>query len=799
VQFWVERRGGASHGDRNMQVSNAWLRLRASLVLMLTAVIAVVFLFSVASARADGPNAVEGLPGCMANSLAANDDGSTNDVPLGFSLNFGNTDYSTVFVNNNGNVTFDGALSDYTPFDFTTAGNVIIAPFLADVDTRDPNPGGDTPPNTVTYGTGTEADGTNYFCVDWINVGYYAEHDDLTNSFQLLLTQSPAQAAAGNSFSITFNYDRIDWETGDASGGSNGLGGTSAAAGYASGDGNQDDVLPGSFTNGALLDSNPTTGLVNGELNSGGQAGRYVFDVPNETTSGGTVDGEVYESDGTSPETQAPVDLCPTGGGACVTRSTNSSGIFRTTGLAAGTYTLTAYPNSGDDEGNGTAGPITVTTGQTTTQNITLSAAPQAPPDGTTFTGYGNNDQGIPVINWEEPGTLSTEACAGAQLNWTMTADGAAIAGGPMTQTGAGDPNTGSATYQAPYPAVSPHHGLAQVTITGTCPQGGDAIDDAFGVYIDPSGTIVNTAGDPIPNATVTLLRSDSPSGPFVQIPDDSAEMSPANRSNPSITGTDGSFGWDVVSGYYEIQATADGCFSNQDHTNPVATSAVLQVPPPATGLKVTMWCGEATPPPVTTTTAPPTTTPTTATPTTATPTTATPTTATPTTTAPATPGSHTVSAATVSATAASALTSQFQSLLGQLKKGLGKPGVKAFSISQTFPEPGALVLTVSATASSKPATQHQAHARNGKAKTVKVATARATVTAPGSVPAKIRLTTVGRRLLAQTAKQHGKLKLAVSESFAPTYDGQALSPITPAGSFSIAPAKAKASHTKKK
>ncbi|PNK17921.1 hypothetical protein CEP07_09590 [Cylindrospermopsis raciborskii S01] len=55
----------------------------------------------------------------------------------------------------------------------------------------------------------------------------------MLNAFQLSLTQ------VGNSgdFDITFRYEAVNWTTGDASGGQNGLGGTVARAGYTSGNG----------------------------------------------------------------------------------------------------------------------------------------------------------------------------------------------------------------------------------------------------------------------------------------------------------------------------------------------------------------------------------------------------------------------------------------------------------------------------------------------------------------------------------------------------------------------------------
>ena len=71
-------------------------------------------------------------------------------LPLGFTINFFfGQSCSDVWVNNNGNVTFGAALSDYTPSNLTTFGNPILAAFFADVDTRGAGSG------VVDYGDGT--------------------------------------------------------------------------------------------------------------------------------------------------------------------------------------------------------------------------------------------------------------------------------------------------------------------------------------------------------------------------------------------------------------------------------------------------------------------------------------------------------------------------------------------------------------------------------------------------------------------------------------------------------------------
>lgn len=167
---------------------------------------------------------------CSATALPRNDDGSSSEVDLPFPVAFFGEAYDSLWVNNNGNVSFQGPMSMYTPFGLATSSVPIIAPFFADVDT------GGSGSDTVRYGYGqTTFEGRPAFCVNWLDVGYYSNHFDKLNSFQLLLV-SRADKALG-AFDIIFNYDSIEWETGDASGGSEGLGGVSARVGFSAGTG----------------------------------------------------------------------------------------------------------------------------------------------------------------------------------------------------------------------------------------------------------------------------------------------------------------------------------------------------------------------------------------------------------------------------------------------------------------------------------------------------------------------------------------------------------------------------------
>jgi hypothetical protein len=143
-------------------------------------------------------------PGFDTNSLAGNDDGSTGLIDIGFTINFFGNQYSQLYVNNNGNVTFETLMGRYTPFGLTgyIEEGPIIAPFFADVDTR--------VGNLTTYGPNS-VDGRNAFGVTWTNVGYFAQHTDKLNSFQMLIIDRSDRAPGD--FDIEFNYEQIQWET----------------------------------------------------------------------------------------------------------------------------------------------------------------------------------------------------------------------------------------------------------------------------------------------------------------------------------------------------------------------------------------------------------------------------------------------------------------------------------------------------------------------------------------------------------------------------------------------------------
>lgn len=229
-------------------------------------------------------------PGFRTTTFPANDDGATGAISLGFSANYFGTTYTNTYVSNNGYLTFNSPQGTYTPSGLGAGytGQPIIAAFFADVDTRASNSG------LTSYGTGTYA-GHNAFGATWPGVGYYGIHGDKLNTFQIILTDR-SDTGAGN-FDIYLNYNQILWETGDASGGSNGFGGVPAAVGYNAGNGNAAGTyyqFPGSLTSGALIDGGPNALVSN---TNDGVLGQYLFNVRN---------GQVITPPVTPPTTGVP-------------------------------------------------------------------------------------------------------------------------------------------------------------------------------------------------------------------------------------------------------------------------------------------------------------------------------------------------------------------------------------------------------------------------------------------------------------------------------------------------------------
>jgi hypothetical protein len=215
--------------------------------------------------------------GFNTTSRMPNDNGFDGPIEIGFGINFYGHMTRTVFVNNNGNVTLGAGLREYSPEPLDAVVRripqlgAIFAPYWADVDTR--GPGSDV----VRYGPDT-VDGHAAFGFNYINVGYYSAHDNKLNSFQLVLIDRSDDKSPGD-FDFELNFNQVQWETGDASGGFDGLGGDSARIGFSAGDIGSTFQIPGGGIPGSYLDTNPDTGVIYWCNIQGNLFGSYVFQV----------------------------------------------------------------------------------------------------------------------------------------------------------------------------------------------------------------------------------------------------------------------------------------------------------------------------------------------------------------------------------------------------------------------------------------------------------------------------------------------------------------------------------------
>jgi len=237
--------------------------------LVLCAVALLLFLGFAPPAFAEGPNAILTPTGYNVSAIPRGDDNTVQVVDLPFTMNWGGTTYDQIHINQNGIVTYGSSYTAYTP---TTALNRLrrdaMAVFWADVDTR---VGGQS-----TYSDTANpplVDGRPAFFVNWIQTGYYNQHATPYNSFQLVLVDR-SDTGAGN-FDFMFNYDRIQWDVGDASGTQRARVGWARAnrTGY---------ELPGSGSTAGstLLDTSAAgTSLVQNSMNPDNQLGRYLWQV----------------------------------------------------------------------------------------------------------------------------------------------------------------------------------------------------------------------------------------------------------------------------------------------------------------------------------------------------------------------------------------------------------------------------------------------------------------------------------------------------------------------------------------
>jgi hypothetical protein len=228
------------------------------------------------------PSLVNGLGGAAGFgefSIAPNDDGSSASINISSvfadGLNFFGTTYTSLFVNNNGNLTFVNSLSQYiaAPIGGGGLSVPIIAAYWFDVDTRggvdNPTAGGTSTGSNLVY---YDLDTTNHiFTATWDDTGYYSSHIGAPNAFQIRLID-----VGGGDFDIEFIYESINQSHSDT----NSDPGEAPRAGYARGNGTAGVELAGSGDYNAVLDYDTDPGNT-------GVPGYYYFQVRGGQVTGG--------------------------------------------------------------------------------------------------------------------------------------------------------------------------------------------------------------------------------------------------------------------------------------------------------------------------------------------------------------------------------------------------------------------------------------------------------------------------------------------------------------------------------
>uniref|UniRef100_A0AC34REN5 Uncharacterized protein n=1 Tax=Panagrolaimus sp. JU765 TaxID=591449 RepID=A0AC34REN5_9BILA len=263
--------------------------------------------------------------------LTPGDDTSSPAQFLNISFPFFGINTNKLYLNINGAISFMNPISTYTPTCAPVSADYsMVSPFWADVMTAY-----DKGSTAIYYRQTTEykvlnqfqqqlykvfpylngtAPVTWAFIATWYNVTYYPDNAAQTkrNTFQCALGTNGV-----NSFAI-FYYNQVQWTTGDASEGVNGLGGIPAQVGFDSGDGQNRYMLDVSCT-GNVIDV--------ADISNVGPPGVFIFRIDSANIQTGSTITALPTTRShyqTTTTTTPPNPLSDRIGGQCSTNYKNA-------------------------------------------------------------------------------------------------------------------------------------------------------------------------------------------------------------------------------------------------------------------------------------------------------------------------------------------------------------------------------------------------------------------------------------------------------------------------------------------
>jgi hypothetical protein len=202
-------------------------------------------------------------------------------------------------------------------------------------------------------------------------------------------------------------------------------------------------------------------------------------------------------------------------------------------------------------------------------------------------TGNRSLDDGTPLVHWDDLYKITVTGCKNAgTAQYSITAQdqggNTVTSNTTLTETPANSGiYEGTQNPQLHMLGNGGLHGPATTKVIMNC--NGTQLETDGSVYIDPSGTVKDTAGNYVVGASVTLLHSNTANGTYLPLVAGDPLMDPS--VNPLQTNKYGFYQWLVQPGYYKVHVDKAGCTS--------ADSGVLHVVDfPITDVNVVIDCG---------------------------------------------------------------------------------------------------------------------------------------------------------------------------------------------------------------